>query len=231
MNKPILYSGTKNASSWAMRAWLALKSAGYDFEEKVVDIRRPQRFPNLARIGAFSPPACVPVLNTGETIIFDSNAIMEFANDFSGGKLLPTDIEMRAQARSLVAWQHTGLSSICSSIGFEMSFYPVKRTLSREEQAECQRLFSCYESCLKRSNGPYLFGIVTLADFMHAPTVLRLYRHNADTADYPLTAKWMETILDDPLVSEWVKEADTLPHIWYDEYLLPGSEEELAKKQ
>src|SRR3546814_3026451 len=55
--KPLLYSGTKNASSWAMRAWLALREAGVVFEEEVVDIRRPQRFANLDRIGAFSPPA------------------------------------------------------------------------------------------------------------------------------------------------------------------------------
>ena len=47
----ILYSGTKNASSWAFRAWLALREAGLDFEERVVDIRRPQRLGNLAMIG------------------------------------------------------------------------------------------------------------------------------------------------------------------------------------
>src|SRR5262245_42172992 len=39
----ILYAGTKNASSWSLRAWLALKEAGVEFEERVVDIRRPQR--------------------------------------------------------------------------------------------------------------------------------------------------------------------------------------------
>lgn len=31
-NVPTLYSGTKNASSWAMRAWLALREAGIEFE-------------------------------------------------------------------------------------------------------------------------------------------------------------------------------------------------------
>lgn len=51
-----------------MRAWLSLKVAGHDFEERVVDIRRPQRFGNLARIGKLPPPACVPVLDTGRTV-------------------------------------------------------------------------------------------------------------------------------------------------------------------
>lgn len=54
MTKPILYSGTKNASSWAMRAWLALRAAGYEFREEVIDIRRPQRYANLARVGELS---------------------------------------------------------------------------------------------------------------------------------------------------------------------------------
>ena len=32
----ILYSGTRNASSWAFRAWLALREQGIDFEERIV---------------------------------------------------------------------------------------------------------------------------------------------------------------------------------------------------
>ena len=51
----ILYSGTRNASSWAFRAWLALKEVGVPFDEEVVDIRKPQRLANLERIRAFSP--------------------------------------------------------------------------------------------------------------------------------------------------------------------------------
>ncbi len=48
----IPYSGTKNASSWAFRAWLALKEQGVDFEERVVEIRKPQRYDNLVRIAS-----------------------------------------------------------------------------------------------------------------------------------------------------------------------------------
>ena len=103
MPRPILYSGTRNASSWAMRAWLALREAGVDFDEVVVDIRRPQRYANLARIGRISPPAAVPVLDTGQGVIYDSSAIMEYANDACGGGLLPADPLARAQARAGLA--------------------------------------------------------------------------------------------------------------------------------
>ena len=224
MTRPTLHVGTRNASSWAMRAWLALRASGYDFDEVLVDIRRPQRFRNLAAIGRFSPPAAVPVLDTGRTVIYDSNAIMEFANDVSGGKLLPSDIEARAHARSLIAWQHAGLSSLCHRISFESAFYPLKRPLTDIEQDECNRVFRAYEAPLVRHGGPYLFGEVSLADFMHAPTVLRLARHDADTSAWPRTRAWMRLLLAHPLVAEWLAEADELPPIWYDEYLLDAAD-------
>ena len=212
-----------------MRAWLALKAAEFDFEEVDIDIRKPQRFNNLARIGKISPPAAVPVLDTGQTVIFDSNAIMEFANDLTGGRLLPLDLETRARARSLIAWQHSGLSNICKRISFESSFYPEKRALTPSEQSECQRLFACFENCLESSVGPYLFGDISLADFMHTPGVFRLARHNADMSNWPRTKVWTRTIMTNVLVSEWMNDADRLPHIWFDDYLVPGEPVKVAE--
>ena len=219
MANAILYSGTKNASSWAMRAWLALRAAGFDFHEKVVDIRRPQRFANLQSIGAFSPPAMVPVLVVEDDVIFDSLAIMEFANDSCGGRLLPADSTRRAQARSLMAWQHSGLSGICSEISFESAFYPCKRALTRHENAECARLFNPLEQLLKRSRGPYLFESLSLADLALVPAVIRLTRHNVDLDAWPYVDIWCDAILEHQLVVEWMREADQLPHIWFDDYL------------
>src|SRR3546814_20336368 len=106
--KPLFYSGTKNASSWAMRAWLELREAGVVFEEEVVDIRRPQRFANLDRIGAFSPPAMVPALVVHQTVIFDSVALMEYANEVADGLLLPKDPTARARVRPDMTWAQSG---------------------------------------------------------------------------------------------------------------------------
>jgi len=35
MKNAILYSGSKNASSWPMRAWLALRAAGFEARRSV----------------------------------------------------------------------------------------------------------------------------------------------------------------------------------------------------
>ncbi|MEO8672378.1 MAG: glutathione S-transferase N-terminal domain-containing protein, partial [Tahibacter sp.] len=77
----VLYVGTKNASSWSLRAWLALREQGIDFEERLIDIRRPARYAELAKVAAFSPPGAVPVLVDGDVVIYDSLAIMEYASE------------------------------------------------------------------------------------------------------------------------------------------------------
>jgi glutathione S-transferase len=219
---PILYSGTKNASSWAMRAWLALREAGVDFVEDVVDIRRPQRFANLAKVGVFSPAAMVPVLVDGDTVIFDSLAIMEHASDVAGGLLLPDNCRARARTRALMAWQHSGLSNICTRISFESAFYPLKRPLSDTERAECTPLFDHIERTLEQSDGPSLFGRISLADLILVPAMVRLTRHDLNLAPWPRAKTWAAALIERPTVAEWMADADRLPHIWSDDYLTPA---------
>lgn len=205
-----------------MRAWLALRAAGIDFEEEIVDIRRPQRFTNLKAVGRFSPPAMVPVLLVEGVAIYDSLAIMEYANDACGGRLLPADLTQRAQARSLVAWQHSGLSNICARISFESAFYPEKRTLTAIETSECERLFGVLAKYLADSGGPFLFGNLSLADLILVPTIVRLVAHDPVVPSRDAIEAWMQTMLAMAEVKVWMREARLLPPIWSDDYLIPG---------
>lgn len=215
----ILYSGTKNASSWAFRAWLALKEAGIEFEEEVVDIRRPQRFANLNRIAEFSPPAAVPVLVDEGTVIFDSLAIMEYANDLGGDTLLPKDRMQRARARSFMAWQHAGLSSLCPRLSFESAFYPDKRAMTFDERHQCARVYDAWEQQLSNSGGPYLFGHVSLADLALVPSVMRLTTHMPDLDPWPLVKAWVSKLLSRQTVHEWLKVANEQPVVRLPDYM------------
>lgn len=214
----ILYTGTRNASSWALRAWLALRELGIEFEERIVDIRRPQRFENLARIAEFSPPGAVPVLVDDGTVIFDSLAIMEYANELGGGKLLPADPRRRAHARSLLAWQHSGLSGICARLSYESSFYPQRRAMTDAERAESARIFRVWEDELQRNGGPYLMGDLSLPDLAFVPAILRLFSHAPDLAPWPLTKAWGDRLVARATVQEWLREARLLPPVGLDEY-------------
>ena len=214
----ILYSGTRNASSWAFRAWLALKEQGIEFEEVDVDIRRPQRWANLAKIAEISPAAAVPVFVDNGFVIYDSSAIMEYANELGKPSLLPEDIKLRARARSLVAWQHSTFGDICSGLSFESSFYPNKKQLSADEKASAERIYSMWEKELLDHGGPYLVGDYSLADIAFVPSVLRLKLHHPVSNDWPLTVEWMRQLLNRPLVQEWLIEANKLPPIYHEGY-------------
>jgi glutathione S-transferase len=214
----VLYSGTRNASSWAFRAWLALTEQGIAFEERIVDIRKPQRFANLARIAEFSPPGAVPVLVDGDAVIFDSLAIMEYANELGDGTLLPADVTLRAQARSLLAWQHAGLSSLCPRLSFESAFYPDRRALRPDEIADTERLFGALEANLQRHGGPYLVGALSLADLAFVPTVVRIMAHGPDMAAWPLTQAWSMRLLARDAVQAWMDEARALPPVYQEGY-------------
>ena len=204
-----------------MRAWLALREQDIRFEEHIIDLRKPQRFKQLAMVGEFSPPAAVPVLVTDSNTIFDSLAIMEFASECGEDSLLPADMVLRGRARSFVAWQHSGLSNICPRLSFESSFYPDRRALTEAEISDCNRLFKVLETELASNGGDYLFGELSLADLALVPTVVRLDAHDPDFSAWPLTEQWFETILSRETVCEWLDEAQSLPYIWFDDYL-PG---------
>jgi glutathione S-transferase len=209
-----LYSGTKNASSWAFRAWLALRELGIEFEERVIDIRETQRSANLARIAQFSPPGQVPVLVDEDTVIFDSLAIMEYANDLGGGRLLPAHPKLRGRARALVAWQHSGLLALCAELSFESAFYPHPRPMTADEATQSERIFSLWETELANNGGPYLMGDLSLADLAFVPTIIRLLAHARSVEGWPLTSTWTQRLMARSTVQEWMFEARSLPPVY-----------------
>ena len=214
----ILYSGNRNASSWAFQAWLALREQDIDFDEIIIDIKRPQRWKNLAKIGAFSPPAEIPVLVDNECVIYDSLAIMEYVNELGNGSLLPKDIQLRAQARSLMAWQHSTFGKVCSCISFESAFYKNRKQLSENEIESAEWVYSIWETHLERNNGPYLFGQFSLADIALIPSVIRLTAHCSVSEKFPLTGDWIQRLLERPHVKEWLTEAYALEPIYLEGY-------------
>src|SRR4051794_16256883 len=100
---PILYVGNKNYSSWSLRPWLALKWSGIPFEERVVALGGEGygkgRIPEIL---AVSPSGRVPALVLGDTTVWDSLAICEWAAEQAPlARLLPEDRLTRAVCRSV----------------------------------------------------------------------------------------------------------------------------------
>jgi glutathione S-transferase len=147
---------------------------------------------------------------------------MEYANELAGGTLLPLDVRARARARSLLAWQHSGLSNLCPRLSFESAFYPDRRVMTAQEAVEAARVFDAWEAELVRSGGDWLAGALSLADLAFAPTVVRLHAHvrgsGIEPASWPRAFAWMDALLARETVREWMDEARPLPPVRLREY-------------
>jgi glutathione S-transferase len=104
--KPKLIIGNKNYSSWSLRPWLLMKEAGIEFDEHLILLDTPT---TKKEITAFSEAGRVPILQLGDTTVWDSLAIAEtVAERWPEKKLWPEDADERAHARAISAEMHSG---------------------------------------------------------------------------------------------------------------------------
>lgn len=105
-----LVIGNRNYSSWSLRAWLAIRVAGLDFDEVVIPLDRPD---TALRIREYSAAGRVPVLLHGDLTIWDSLAICDYAAELAPSAYLwPKDPAARAVARSVSAEMHSGFAAL-----------------------------------------------------------------------------------------------------------------------
>lgn len=204
MSAPILVVGSKNSSSWSLRAWLLLKQIGIAFEEVVVPLRQPD---TAERILAHSPSGKLPVLIVEGTRIWDSLAIAEFLAEHEP-TLWPTDARERAFARAISAEMHSGFQNLrrFMPMDFTARFGPPGRLL-RGVEADICRIVQIWAACRKQRSrsGPFLLGEFTIADAMFAPVCSRFvtYAVPLDPADKAYVAHIMAL----PAVQEWGRAA------------------------
>jgi glutathione S-transferase len=156
------------------------------------------------------------VLVDGDTVIFDSSAIMEYASDLGVRPLLPKDARARAHVRSLVAWMHSGLSSLCGMLSFESTFY-ASPPASEAARREAARVLAVWSSELARHGGPYLAGELSLADLTFVPVIRRFQKRGITFDGWPNVAAWADRMMSRPSVAEWMHEAEALPPVILDE--------------
>jgi glutathione S-transferase len=117
-----LIIGNKAYSSWSLRGWLAVKQSGLPFEEIVVPLY-DEAWDKIRQGDEFAPSSGkVPILWDGDTVVWDSLAIVDWLADRVGReKFWPEDDAARAMARSMAAEMHSGYAALrrehCSSCG------------------------------------------------------------------------------------------------------------------
>ncbi|MQB45795.1 glutathione S-transferase family protein [Rhizobium sp. ICMP 5592] len=206
MDKLTLYIGNKNYSSWSFRPWIALEGCGVPFQEVLIPFDFEAGNPSIR---AVSPTGKVPMLVHGGLKVWESLAIIEYADElFPEVGLWPRDRQARAVARSYSMEMLAGFSALRGACPMNMR-RPVGRLDLPEGVADdVARIETIWREARDRSGGPFLFGAFSAADAMFAPVVNRFEIYDlvsaADTLDYmaamkalPAWQKWEKAALEE----------------------------------
>jgi len=206
-----LVIGNRNYSSWSLRAWLALRRTGIEFDEIVIPLKQAG---SREAILAHSPSGKVPLLRHGEVTVWDSLAICEYlAERFPGAGLWPAEPSARATARAVAAEMHAGFMALRRALPMNLRAHRPGRPRDAGVEADIARIRDIWRSCRQRhgADGPFLFGGFTVADAFYAPVVGRFL-----TYDVPLDAvcrAYAEAVWQTPAMRDWVAAARAEPHV------------------
>ena len=183
---------------------IVLRTKRVDFEITYINLReKPDWFLKI------SPHGKVPVLNVGDDVLFESNAIAEFLDETVSPQLHPTDAIKRARNR---AW-----TDFVPDFSKGLSAAYRRDTVEEMEEgrADAEKVLGKLEDAIKNergNDGPYFNGdTLCLVDAAYAPFLQRFMiaeaKLNTGLLDgFPLVRAWTEALLATDLVTGSVAE-------------------------
>lgn len=198
-----LVIANQNYSGWSMRAWLALKKSGVSFSLVCLPLNTTKF---QEEVFTWSPTGRLPVLIHDKSAIWDSLAIIEYANEmFGGNHFWPDNLLTKGQARSVSAEVHSGFMFIRRALPFNCRAKGRSIVMSEDLQKDLSRIESVISDCINKSGGPWLFGQFTAADIMYIPLILRLQTYNIHLKED--TRRYASVVNTDPDVLTWCSAA------------------------
>ena len=194
-----LVIGTKNYSSWSLRAWLFLVESGLEFSEVRLPLFSSQWYET---INQYSPAGRVTVLLDKDLAIWDSAVIYDYVLETQPGTVAwPHGKRERAVARSLCAEMHSGFNGIRSQLPQNIRARRSPPPLSQNTLAEIARVEAMWADCRNRYGGPWLFGEFSLADVVYAPVALRFVTYGITLK--PAAQAFVAAIQELPSIQRW----------------------------
>ncbi len=208
MTEAVLTISSKNYSSWSLRGWLLCKMAGLEFEEEQLPSDDPS---TRAELLLLSPSFLVPCLTHEQVRVWDTLAIAEYlAERFPEAGILPEDIAARSHCRAISGEMHSGFQNLRSALPMNLKARLPAFGTWTGVKTDIDRVLTIWQECLQTYGGPYLFGEKpNLADAMYAPVCTRFQTY--DVKLDPASASYSATILNWPLMTEWIEEAKQEP--------------------
>jgi maleylpyruvate isomerase len=184
-----LYSFFRSGTSHRLRIALNLKGIASDYV--AVDLRVDEQQKDAFK--AINPQGLVPALDTGEQVMIQSPAIIEWLEEkYPTPALLPTGVDARAHVRALAAMVGCDIHPINN----RRILQTLRKQFGANEaaiNAWCGNWisdgFDAYEALIAadKTRGRFSFGDTpTLADVYLIPQVESARRFNVDMSRWPL---------------------------------------------
>ena len=200
-----LLIGNKNYSSWSLRPWLLLHAFGVPFTEERHVFDTPE-FAAEITSRKRSPNARVPVLVDGDIKVWDSLAIAEYLAERHAG-MWPTDAVARAHARCACAEMHSGFQALRHWMPMNVRrSYPI--AMPREDvQKDIDRVQALWAEARNKfgSDGPFLYGMFSVADAYFAPVVFRFSTYGVKQST--VVADYVKALLAHPSMQQWIADS------------------------
>ncbi|MBU1252780.1 MAG: glutathione S-transferase family protein [Alphaproteobacteria bacterium] len=205
-----LIIGNKNYSSWSLRAWLAAKQSGLAFEEIIVPLYG-EGWESLKRddSGLQASSGKVPLLWDGETVVWDSLAILEYLADKVGReRFWPKDETARGMARAMVAEMHSSYHTMRSEfpMNIRKRFNGIQPSATTRD--EVVRILGLWAEARARfgSGGPFLFGTFGAADVFYAPVVSRFISYGVAVPGF--AGAYMQAVWEHDWMQAWIEASE-----------------------
>lgn len=202
-----LHIGNKNYSSWSLRPWVLMKELTIAFDEKLHAFSEVNNWDNFRQ---FSPIGTVPCLHDGDTIVWDSLAIIEYlAEDHPS--IWPTDKAARAWARCASAEMHSGFSAMRNQCNMTVGQRVKIAEVSVELAKDIRRIDELWNQGLSQFGGPFLAGdCFTAVDAFYAPIAYRIRTYSLELSE--AASQYAKRLLALDSMQEW--EAAALKETW-----------------
>lgn len=207
---PELFIANKNYSSWSLRPWILMRELGIAFDERLVPFGGNAEF---ASYQDFSPTARVPCLVDGDTVIWDSLAIVEYLAE-EHPAVWPRDKAARAWARCASAEMHAGYQALRNDCPMNCGLRVQLHAPSAALRADIARFDEVWCEGLSRFGGPFLAGdAFTAVDAFFAPVALRMQTYGLALS--PAADAYAQRVLALPGMQGWY--AAGLQEVWREE--------------
>ena len=205
-----LIIGNKNYSSWSLRGWLAAKQSGLQFEEITVNISGEDWEEAKREWGEIAPSSGkVPILWDGDTVIWDSLAIIEYLADKVGReRFWPKNDAPRGMARSMVAEMHSSYLPLRRQMPMNVRRRFEGVQVDAEARANIVRILGLWAEARARygQGGPFLFGTFSAADIIYAPIVSRFLTYGVGVPGF--AQAYMQAVWEHEWMQAWIKAAE-----------------------